>query len=137
MVRMKLAFIFSPLIPVIYMLLLPWISGNGYSGRYYAAFVFIFSLPVSYLATYAIGLPIIRILKKWDLLSVLNVTISAAIVGATVFTIFSYGFSRFLGSSVSSDDYIHLLISGGLLGAFVGLTFGVIAGLPLMSQKSV
>jgi hypothetical protein len=59
-----------------------------------------------------------------------------ALIGATVFYIFSLIYSNLLGSPRSIIPGLRELVSGALLGSLVAISFGLIAGFPLFRSET-
>jgi hypothetical protein len=97
---------------------LPWILGVG--------------AITGYVGLFAIGLPIMRALRRAGRLNLLSLTLCAVPAGVLAF----YLFLRILGFLLESSAPFELrhAIWGASLGAFVALVFGVIAGLTLRSS---
>ncbi len=103
---------------------------------------FYYSLPwvvitavfTSYIALFAIGLPLVRVLRRYSKLNFLFLTASGGIAGAAVFIFFNVIFSWSLGSQPDFDDTLLRLLTtvlyGGVLGSSVAASFGLIAGIP-------
>lgn len=129
--RLKLAYLIAPIFPVLLSLLF---FQNENSARY-SLLILIFSIPVSYLSCLLFGLPLISFLKKFEKLTILNISISGAILGSIVFYLFGFVFSYFLGSTPSTIlPSISELFFGAILGVSVAFPFGVIAGFPFIGN---
>ena len=97
---------------------LPWILGV--------------SAITAYVGLFAIGLPIMRALRRAGRLNLLSLTLCAVPAGVLAF----YLVLRLLGFLLESSAPFELsqAIWGASHGAFVALVFGVIAGLTLRSS---
>ncbi|WP_157462078.1 hypothetical protein [Chitinimonas koreensis] len=129
--KITLAFVLSPLFPVAYMLIMPYLSGGAYQGRYDVLLVLLFSLPTSYISCLLLGLPLVRALRKRSALTLVNVVGGGVVLGMIAYYLFSWGFAAFLGSSIELTAQAEVLVWGAILGVMVALPFGLIAGLPL------
>ena len=85
-----------------------------------------FGLPVSYIATLIIGLPIYTSPKKWHLLTMYSLSISGAFSGAIVMLLFIASLSGI--EHMELKEIANSLLLGFLLGGAVALTLGRIAG---------
>jgi len=96
------------------------------------AAILMFGLPVSYIATLVIGLPIYTTLRKWHLLSIYRLSLSGALSGSIVMLLFTAslgGIEHMLLKEAGNS-----LLLGFFLGGAVAYTFGRIAG--ITSQPS-
>ena len=85
-----------------------------------------FGLPISYLTTMIIGLPIYHLLEKNGLLSSSWLMCSGAIVGALILNLFFYSVSTPGGLNVKETVQIAFL--GMAMGSSIAFVFGKLAG---------
>ncbi len=96
------------------------------------AFMLVLSILFSYVPCFLFGFPLIRFLDKRQFLSTFTLTVGGALIGAIVFYVFGLFFSNLLGSPRSIIPGLRELVSGALLGSLVAISFGIIAGFPLL-----
>lgn len=92
-------------------------------------FMYLFGLPVGYVAISILGWPWIVALRRWRKLSLGYVCAGACVIGAVTFTAFSSlmnGASNFTGATV-----IEMLAAGSVMGLLAGLIFCGLARVPL------
>jgi|GEM_PF-2218254 len=133
--RLNLAFFIAPIFPALYMLFVAYIFGEGFSSKKEIFFIFLFSLPTSYISCLLIGAPSIRILDKIGLLCLVYLVLIAAALGGGIYYLFGYAFMIFLDSSMSGISPFEPLIWGSFFGVVVALPFSLIAGLPFLITK--
>lgn len=111
-------------------------AGETNQGSYLAmaASILMFGLPVSYIATLGIGLPIYTSLNKWHLLTMYSLSFSGAFSGAIVMLIFIAS----LGGIEDMDikEIVNSLLLGFVLGGAVAFTFGRIVGITSQSNPT-
>lgn len=90
-------------------------------------FIMFFGIPVSYIATLILGIPIYQYLSKRGVLSKTNLTVSGGVLGTIVLVMFFWGVSGFGGLDMMEIVFISAI--GAVLGASVAFTFGAIAGI--------
>ncbi len=90
-------------------------------------FIMFFGIPVSYIATLIIGIPVYQYLDKRGVLSRTNLTVSGGVLGALVLVMFFWSVSGFGGLDMKEIVFISSI--GAVLGASVAFTFGAIAGI--------
>lgn len=126
--REWIAFLLAPLFPVVFFVLIFMTSGSGLG-----VFAFLFSVPFSYVPCFLFCVSVMRILRARGMLSVTNVALCEAVLGAAVFYLFRFVLSAMLGSTAGVIPAVSELVWGVLLGLSVALPFGLIAGFPLFS----
>lgn len=129
-IRRKLAFLFAPLFPSIFL----FFSLHLADVRQ-AIFVLFFSVLFSYLPCLFLGIPLTRYLEKRNSLSVVTVTLCGALFGMIVLYGLGLVISVVLGSQGNSAPALMELASGALLGVSVALPFSLISGFPLCNSK--
>ena len=80
----------------------------------------------SYIALFTIGLPLVRVLRRYGKLNLLFLTASGGIAGVAVFMFFDWS----IGSQLDFDRLLTTVLYGGVLGSSVAASFGLIAGIP-------
>ena len=130
--RTRLAYVLAPLFPSAYLLLFSPVFGPMDGGWRFV--VLIFSLPFSYLACLAFGVPGIALLKRVRRCDVVTITIMGAILGMMVFYVFGFYFAWLLGSSTDVIPTLSELGFGAQLGVLVAFPFSLIAGYPFLSE---
>jgi hypothetical protein len=91
-----------------------------------SAFIFIMSIgiPVSYVATLVLGLPVYQILKNKGLLSLTSISIGGVLLGALVLLLFFGSVS-----TMNVLEFLSVSAIGATLGGSVALAFGIISGI--------
>ena len=109
-------------------------AGKTNQGSYLGmvAAILSFGLPISYVATLIIGLPIYRFLKNRNILTTYRLSFSGAISGAIVMLLFTASLGGI--EHMVLKEVVNSLLLGFLLGGTVAFTFGRIAG--ITSQPS-
>jgi hypothetical protein len=96
-----------------------------------SALIFIMSIgiPVSYVVTLILGLPIYQILKNKGVLTLTNISLSGVLLGAVVFLLF-------IGcvSTMNIIEFVSVSAIGAALGGSVALTFGIISGIKMYNE---
>lgn len=92
-------------------------------------FVSAFALPVSYLGTLIIGLPLVVWLKSKGTLTANNLMLGGSLAGGVVFTGFVLLLAGFDLEVLELPQLVWYLAAGGALGAGVSYTFSVISGI--------
>ena len=94
--------------------------------------IVIIAVFTSYIALFAIGLPLVRVLCRYGRLNLLFLTACGGIAGAAVFMVFDVIFAWSLGSQPDFDilGLLAIVLYGGVLGGSVAVSFGLIAGIP-------
>ena len=90
-----------------------------------------------YIGLFVIGIPLVRVLRRYSRLNLLFLTAYGGIAGAVVFVFFIGIFSWSLGSQPHFDGILKLLamlLLGGVLGASVAAAYGLIAGMPFTTK---
>ncbi|MCG7965726.1 MAG: hypothetical protein JAY63_03945 [Candidatus Thiodiazotropha taylori] len=88
-------------------------------------------IPVSYIATLIIGLPIYTLLKKKEILTITSITVSGALAGIIVLALF---FSSFKGFGwFELNEFLNIAAIGFILGGAVAYTFARISGIKSVS----
>lgn len=126
--RTVLAFLVAPVFPVLFSL---YEYGDIESGNGVSLLIVLIAFPVSYGASLLVGLPMIKILRRKQLLNIVTVTIGGAIFGAIAFYLFGFLFAALLESSRPVAPNTFELLYGAMLGVLVALPFGLIAGYPV------
>lgn len=90
-------------------------------------FIMSFGIPVSYIATLIIGIPVYQYLNKRGFLSKTNLVLSGAVLGTFVLVLFFGSVSGVGGLDMKEILFISAI--GAVLGASVAFTFGAIAGI--------
>lgn len=126
---MTRAFLISPLVaPALFFLgYIVFVDGPNYEvDDLFVLLVIslVFASPVSYLASLIFGYPYIKILKRFDLLSTLSITLGGVFFGAISFIAF-WGFFWDLNFLLSSSlgDLAHMAGIGAVLGGGVSFCF--------------
>jgi len=132
--RVVIGAIIAPLAPCVFFLLAPYVLGGNNPGEQYAFLTILFSLPISYVASLALGLPFLISIHKLNILNLPVLSIGAAILGMGVWYVFQQGVLAFMLDS-HADFVVNDALWGAFLGACVGLTFGLIAGVPISQEK--
>jgi hypothetical protein len=86
-------------------------------------FVFLFGLPISYIAMLLLGLPYLMWLRSKGWLSWLSVCMGAAVLGSAIWAT-AWGFGR------QPQPLTHTIPIGALIGLVVGVIFSLVAKLP-------
>ena len=86
-----------------------------------------FAVIASYVSFFAIGLPLIYVLRRAGYLNFLTLLVGGALVGVAVFFLFTKVLGFLLTSSASSG--VLQLVWGAVLGFGVACLFGLIAGI--------
>jgi hypothetical protein len=98
---------------------------GGYLGM--VATILSFGLPVSYVATFIVGLPIYTFLKRQRLLTTYSLSFSGALSGAIVMLLFTASLGGI--EYMVLKEVVNSLLLGFLLGGVVAFAFGRIAGI--------
>jgi len=109
-------------------------AGKTNQGSYLGmvAAILSFGLPISYVATLIIGLPVYRFLKNRNILTTYRLSFSGAISGAIIMLLFTASLGGI--EHMVLKEVFNSLLLGFLLGGTVAFTFGHIAG--ITSQPS-
>lgn len=86
-------------------------------------FVFLFGVPISYIAMLLLGLPYLMWLRSKGWLSWLSVCMGAAVLGSAIWAA-AWGFGR------QPQPLTHTIPIGALIGLVVGVIFSLVANLP-------
>ena len=94
----------------------------------FGAFMFIMGigLPISYISTMIIGVPIYQLLKRNNLLSMRYLIGSGAIAGALALLLFFFSISA--PSSLNLREIIQITVMGLAMGSSIAFAFGKLAG---------
>jgi hypothetical protein len=125
--RRWLAFALAPLTPSIFFL----IALHPETVRV-VVFMLVISISFSYVPCFVLGLPLLKFLDKRQSVSTITLTVGGALIGAAVFYVFGLLLSELLGSPRRIIPGMRELVSGALLGSLVAISFGLIAGFPLL-----
>lgn len=98
--------------------------------------VMLFAVPFSYVGTFLLGLPLIKLLDTLGKLTVCYLALTGVAFGAFVFYMFSDFFQYLMGTEIDWSPTIGGLVAGGFFGFMVAATLGVIAGYPLLKPRS-
>ncbi|MES9856164.1 MAG: hypothetical protein ABW166_06130 [Sedimenticola sp.] len=90
------------------------------------AFVMFFGIPVSYIATVIIGVPVYKFLDMKGALSKTNLVLCGSVLGAVVLVLF---FSSMSFGGMEIKEILFIAVIGAALGASVAFSFGLIAGI--------
>lgn len=103
------------------------VSGTWSFQDYDPLFLFVVTIAVvvSYVGFFAIGLPLIYILRRAGWLNFPTLVVGGALAGIVVF----FFFTKVFGFSSASFD-VPPLVLGAAFGCGVACTFGLIAGIP-------
>ncbi|MCG7937615.1 MAG: hypothetical protein N0C88_01995 [Candidatus Thiodiazotropha lotti] len=91
-------------------------------------------IPVSYIATLIIGLPIYNLLKKKEILTITSLTVSGALAGVIVLALFFSSFKEYGGFEL--NEFWNIAAIGTILGGAVAYTFARISGVKSASNRS-
>jgi hypothetical protein len=95
----------------------------------------LFAVPayaVSLIGLIVFGIPIVHLLRKYNQLNFLTLSVAGAIAGVVVFSIFIWLLSEFLGSYATVD--IKSISWGLVLGCLSALIYGYISGITRRSS---
>jgi len=98
--------------------------------------VILFAVPFSYIGTFLLGLPLIKLLDALGKLTVCYLALGGVALGAFVFYIFSNFFQYLMGTEIDWTPKIGGLVAGGALGFAVAASLGVLAGYPLLRPQA-
>jgi hypothetical protein len=126
--NIRRAFIFAPATPCIGLVVV--LSGMDMR---IAWLILLYSIPVSYGATFLVGIPIITIFKNANK-SVFVAALIGACSGAIIFYFYSLFFAWLIDSSTDTMNTFIQCIWGAVLGLLVAIPFGIISRFPVWSK---
>ncbi|WP_227818274.1 hypothetical protein [Nitrogeniibacter aestuarii] len=132
--RLVLATLVAPLAVPVALVVVPVISCACWPFYYDLPWILGFAVPVSYLATLLVGLPLTRLLKKKNRLNLQFLVAGGTLMGTMVFYIFSVFLGLLLTSSPVLEFSTYAALFGAVLGLLVSLTFGLVAGITWRSS---
>ena len=130
--RSLIAAMIAPWAAPAVLILLPVVQSRSWPFHYELPLIVTCSIVFSYLGSFALGLPLVHVLRRVGWLSLTSLTLSGALAGALVF----YVFFQLLGVVLASSAPFGTLqiLWGVSLGFSVALVFGVIAGITWRSS---
>lgn len=121
-------------LPVVYFLSMYYLSGYRDSNEVHLAKLIkealVGILPISYLASFVMGIPIVYVLSRMNKLSVLGCAIFASLAGLVVGSGITFIYTGPSGYSSPLFARFTVALMGGCAGLIVALVFGAIAGIP-------
>lgn len=129
-IRYRLAIAASPLVPAM-ISLVPMLHSESSQFNILALGL---ALLTCYLGLIVIGLPLVHLLMHFGWLNLLVLTITGALAGIVVFTLFLQGLEAILKSH-SPIQFIQILWGAGL-GLISALSFGLISGIASHSTRT-
>lgn len=94
-------------------------------------------LPISYLASFVLGIPIVYALSRMSKLSVLGCAIFACLAGTLVGGLITFIYTGPTGYSSPLSARFAVALMGGGAGLVVSLVFSAIAGIPVKPGRSM
>ncbi|WP_160154171.1 hypothetical protein [Microbulbifer sp. ALW1] len=125
--RLYLASMIAPLVPTFLVVLLPALFLGSQAFGNALLMAILLSLITSYLAFFALGVPLLLVLEKKGALSLVGLSTAGAIAGALAFTCMLYIFGSMLESK--ADVGAIQIIWGAGVGLAVAVVFSLVSGI--------